>query len=127
MLKYKLTYEKVINLFGTLSSKSNTKIISQSQAKARLSSEKSIILLDVRTPEEYNEVHIPHSISLPLNQLKTEILKVASDKDTEIIVYCLSGMRAASACKELSAIGYTNVSNMGGIQSWKYETERGHK
>jgi len=92
-------------MFEAIFSKSNTKNISSSEAKARLSSNKNVLLLDVRTPEEYSEVHIPHSISLPLNQLKPGISKVASDKDAEIIVYCLSGIRAASACKELSAMG----------------------
>lgn len=99
--------------------------ISPSEAKERLSADENIILLDVRTPEEYREVHIPHSISLPLNELKSGITKAAKNKDAEIIVYCLSGMRAAQACRQLAYMGYTNVSNMGGIQSWRYETERG--
>ena len=112
-------------MFKTLFQKDTTRNISPREAKERLSSNKNIVLLDVRTPEEYREIHIPHSISLPLNELKTGIEKVAGDKNTEIIVYCLSGMRAAQACRQLSARGYTNVSNMGGIESWKYETERG--
>jgi phage shock protein E len=112
-------------MFETLFGKKSTGNISPSQARERLAANKNALLLDVRTPEEYSEVHIPHSISLPLNQLKSGISKVASEKNTEIIVYCLSGMRAASACKELAAMGYTNVSNMGGIQGWKYGTEKG--
>jgi phage shock protein E len=112
-------------MFEALFGKKGYTNISPREAKERLATGKGVLLLDVRTPEEYNEIHIPNSISLPLNQLKPGISKVASDKDTEIIVYCLSGMRAASACSQLAAMGYTNVSNMGGIQSWKYETERG--
>lgn len=99
--------------------------ISAREAKERLSANKNIILLDVRTPEEYRDIRIPHSISLPLDALKSGITKVTKDKDAEIIVYCLSGMRASKACRQLTSMGYTNVSNMGGIQSWKYETERG--
>ena len=112
-------------MFEALFQKSKTANISPREAKARLSSGEKIVLLDVRTPEEYREIRIPHSISLPLPELKTGIAKVAREKDAEIIVYCLSGMRAARACRELGAMGYTNVSNMGGIQSWSYETERG--
>lgn len=112
-------------MFEALFQKSKVANISPREAKARLSSGKKIVLLDVRTPEEYREIRIPHSISLPLDELKAGIAKVAGEKDTEIIVYCLSGMRAARACRELGAMGYTNVSNMGGIQSWSYETERG--
>lgn len=109
-------------LFGQKSAAS----ISHQQAKARLSSGDTIVLLDVRTPEEFDEIHIPNSISLPLNRLKQNIGSIAPDNDAEIIVYCLSGMRSSTACAQLVSLGYTNVSNMGGIQSWRYETVRGH-
>lgn len=112
-------------MFETLFGKKNIRNISPREAKERLSANKNIILLDVRTPEEYREVHIPHSISLPLNELKSGITKIVKNKDAEIIVYCLSGIRAAQACNQLASMGYNNVSNMGGIQSWRYETERG--
>lgn len=112
-------------MFESIFGKKSYQTISPAQAKQRLISGNPISLLDVRTPEEYREVHIPHSISLPLDQIKSGISKKVTDKNAEIIVYCLSGMRAASACRELAAMGYTNVSNMGGIQAWTYETERG--
>jgi rhodanese-related sulfurtransferase len=112
-------------MFGSLFGKKGYTNISPREGKERLSAGQNIILLDVRSPEEYREIHIPKSISLPLDQLKSGITKIASDKNTEIIVYCLSGMRAASACNQLAGMGYTNVSNMGGIQSWRYETEKG--
>ncbi len=113
-------------MFEVLFKKKSHKNISPLEAKERLAASKDVLLIDVRTPEEYREVHIPNSISLPLNQLKTGISKIASNKDTEIIVYCLSGMRASQACSQLATMGYTNISNMGGIQSWRYETEKGN-
>ena len=112
-------------MFESLFANKTKNNISPSEAKERLSANKNIILLDVRTPEEYREIRIPHSISLPLNELKSGITKFAKNKDDEIIVYCLSGMRASQACSQLASMGYTNVSNMGGIKSWRYETERG--
>lgn len=112
-------------MFESLFCKKTNSNISPREAKERLSANKNIIVLDVRTPEEHREIRIPHSVSLPLNSLKSGIAKVAKDKDAEIIVYCLSGMRASQAYSQLASMGYTNVSNMGGIQSWKYETERG--
>jgi len=112
-------------MFETLFGKKGYKSISPSEVKERLSSGQDFILLDVRTPEEYQEIHIPKSKSLPLDQVASGVAKIVSDKDAEIIVYCLSGRRAASACSQLAAMGYTNVSNMGGIQSWNYETEAG--
>lgn len=113
-------------MFTSLFGKKAYQDISTREGKERLSADKNIVLIDVRTPEEYADAHIPNSRSLPLNQLNSGISKITSDKDSEIIVYCLSGARAASACSQLCAMGYTNVSNMGGIASWKYETVRSH-
>ena len=84
-----------------------------------------LLLLDVRSPEEYAEGHIPNSISLPLQKLKGDIAAVAPDKGAEIVVYCLSGMRADTACRQLRQMGYTNVANMGGIGAWRYGIEKG--
>ena len=84
-----------------------------------------MVLLDVRTAEEYEQIHIPNSISLPLDRLKQDAGRVVSNKDSEIIVYCLSGARASTAASMLGAMGYTNVKNLGGIHAWRYETERG--
>ena len=110
-------------LFG----KKSYKKISPSEAKSALESNKNAVLVDVRTPDEYRQGHIPHSKLVPLNNLDSGIAKVAKDKDTELIVYCLSGARAASACSILSSMGYTNVSNLGGIQFWPYEIVRGNR
>ena len=114
-------------MFDSLFQNKKGRHVSPHEVKERLSSGEKIILLDVRTPEEYREVHIPHSISLPLDELKGGITKAVPKKDAQIVAYCLSGMRAAQACRELEAMGYTNVSNMGGIRNWSYETERGQK
>jgi len=113
-------------MFGSLFGQKSYQNISPLEGKNRLDTDKNIILIDVRTPDEYAQVHIPNSKSLPLNKLESGISKIAKDKESEIIVYCLSGARAASACSQLSTMGYTNVSNMGGIQAWKYETVHGH-
>ena len=112
-------------MFKTLFAQTRVPSITPQQAKKRLASADPVILLDVRTAEEYAEIHIPNSISLPLDRLKQKIDAVAPDKDAEIVVYCLSGARSATACGQLAAMGYTNVSNLGGIHSWPYETERG--
>lgn len=97
--------------------------VSVPDAKKLLDENKDILLLDVRSPEEYAEIHIPASTLLPLNQVENGISKYAPNKDKPILVYCLSGARADSACKTLAALGYTNVATMGGIRSWKYGLE----
>lgn len=103
----------------------NFKSISQDKAKDMLDSGRNVILIDVRPPEEHKELHIHNSISLPLDRLTSEIFDVVEDKSTEILVYCHSGIRAFFACKELVSLGYINVFNMGGINTWKYEKEEG--
>lgn len=99
--------------------------ISPQEAKKRLDSEKDIILLDVRTVEEYTEKHIPKSLLIPV----TDIEKVApvklTNKEAIIIVYCRSGNRSVTASIALVKMGYKNVYNLGGINSWTYETESG--
>lgn len=113
-------------MIEALSGKKSFADISPQEAKERLSAGRNVILLDVRSPEEHREIRIPKSISLPLDQLKSGITKITGgDRKAEIIVYCLSGVRSAAACRQLAALGYANVSNMGGMQSWRYETERG--
>lgn len=109
----------MLNLF---SSSKNYKSISPQDAKKRFESDKKVLLIDVRTPEKFHNLRIPNSISVPLSSIKENITRVAPNKDTEIIVYCQSGARASTACNELVKMGYTNISNMGGILSWPFET-----
>lgn len=107
---------------------SNQKMrMSPEEAKKRLESAKGIVLLDVRTKEEYSEKHIPKSTLIPLNILREQAPKKLPNKDAEILVYCRSGNRSASAIRILSKLGYSNVKNMGGIIHWPYETVSGKK
>lgn len=99
--------------------------LSQEEAKKKLDEDKEIILLDVRTPQEYKEKHIPNSILLPLDTIKRDSEKKLTNKEATIFVYCRSGGRSATAAATLASLGYTNVYNIGGIISWPYETEKG--
>lgn len=81
------------------------------------------ILLDVRSADEYQKGRIPGSKNFPLQQLPT-IGTMISDKDTPIFVYCLSGGRSARAVAFLKKVGYTNVTNIGGINSYNGPLER---
>jgi phage shock protein E len=121
-IKIILRGARMLNLF---TSSKNYKSISPQDAKKRFESDKNVLLIDVRTPEEFHSVRISNSISVPLNNIKDNIAKVAPNKDTEIIVHCQSGARASTACNELVKMGYTNISNMGGIMSWPFEKIKG--
>lgn len=79
-------------------------------------------LIDVRTPMEYKEEHIPGSRNLPLNNVK-EISSIVKDKNANIYVYCLSGGRSADAKHQLNQMGYQNVKNIGGISSYQGRLE----
>lgn len=77
-----------------------------------------LILLDVRTSEEWrDDGHIQGATLLPLQELEA---RAAAElpKDAEIIVYCRSGNRSEQAATYLASQGYTNIVDMGGINGW---------
>lgn len=75
------------------------------------------VLLDVRTPQEYREGHIPGSKSVPLKTID-KVASVVKAKDTPLYVYCYSGARSRQAVNMLQRMGYTNVINIGGIAAY---------
>lgn len=80
------------------------------------------IVLDVRTPEEYAEAHIPGAINVPNEEIGEEPIAELPDKDQLILVYCRSGNRSKQAAQKLADQGYTNVVEFGGINDWHGET-----
>ena len=96
-------------------------VLSPEEAKARMDDNPDLILLDVRTQEEYDEVHIPGAVCLP-NEMITADMPFPFGKDAEILVYSRSSRRSAEAAKKLWDMGFTNVSDFGGIIDWPYET-----
>lgn len=95
--------------------------LSPEEAKARMEANPDLILLDVRTQEEYDDGHIPGAVSLPSDMIE-EGMPFSFDKDAEILLYCHSDKRSAEAASRLRAMGYTNVSDIGCILDWPYET-----
>ena len=81
------------------------------------------ILVDVRTPQEYREGHIPGSKNVPLQQLD-KISSVADNKDVPMFVYCHSGARSRQAAAMLRHMGYANVNDIGGIAAYQGRVER---
>ena len=91
-------------------------------AGARLDSGDPVVLLDVRTAEEFAEGHIPGAVCLPVEAIGRTAPAELPDKSAEILVYCRSGSRSAKAARKLTGLGYTHVADFGGIQDWPYET-----
>ena len=81
------------------------------------------VLLDVRTPQEYREGHIPGSKNVPLQAID-KVTSIAENKDTALYVYCYSGARSRQAVGALGQMGYTNVQNIGGIAAYSGKVER---
>ena len=81
------------------------------------------VLLDVRTPQEYREGHIPGSKNVPLQTID-KISSVADNKNIPLFVYCYSGGRSRQAAAVLQSMGYTNVTNIGGITAYSGKVER---
>jgi phage shock protein E len=106
---------------STASKKSSFTNITPEEAKKRLDSEKGIVLLDVRTKEEYDTGHIKGSILIPVDNLKEEAESKLKEKNAPIFVYCRSGNRSTTAANILVNLGYKNVYNLGGINKWPYE------
>lgn len=103
------------------------KNITAQEAKRQLDNGDEIILLDVRTPAEYFDLHIPNSKLIPVDMIEEEALIQLLDRDATIFVYCRSGRRSVTASVALVKMGYTSVYNLGGIIDWPYETETGFK
>lgn len=93
-------------------------------AKELIDTEDDYVILDVRTQAEYDEGHIPDAILIPHDTVTTATEDALPDKDQLILVYCRSGNRSKQASQALLNLGYTNVVEFGGINSWPYEVEK---
>ena len=86
------------------------KDIMQSEIKSLMS--KGAILIDVRSPQEYNEGHLDNLILLPEYEILKKIEDIIPNKNTKIILYCSSGTRSKKAQEELEKMGYKNIYNV---------------
>ncbi len=99
------------------------KSLSMSKVAEALQQDPTIKLIDVRTKEEFRGGRIPKAINVPLDQIQN-IVKLVPDKEAKLFVYCLSGGRSSQAVLDLDRLGYTNITNIGGIMSWSGSVER---
>ena len=76
-----------------------------------------LFVLDVRTPQEYAEGHVPGAVNVPYDQLASRLAEVPKDKD--VVLYCKSGRRAGIAADVLAANGYMRLSHLeGDMPAW---------
>lgn len=91
------------------------------EAKKMMDSEKGVMIVDVRSQEEYEEKHINGAILIPNETIGDTTPKELPDKDAPILVYCRTGVRSKQASEKLIELGYTNIYDIGGITSWPYD------
>jgi len=96
--------------------------ISAADAQKMMAELKDFMILDVRTEAEYREGRIAGAVLIPDYEIKDRAEKELPDKNKVILVYCRSGRRSANAAGVLAGLGYVNVYDFGGINSWPYET-----
>ena len=81
--------------------------------------DRSLLLLDVRTPEEYSEGHLPGAINIPHTELAARIGELSDARSSDIVVYCRSGNRSAQALKVLGDAGFPRLFHLkGDFQGW---------
>jgi len=76
------------------------------------------LLLDVRSPSEFNSGHLEGALNIPVGELQSRLKELGST-DRSIVVYCASGMRSRSAQKLLQDNGFSQVHDLGSMGNWK--------
>ena len=99
--------------------------ITQEEAAKIMAEGEDYILLDVRTLAEFAQAHIPGAICVPNETIGDEDIPELPKKDQLILVYCRSGNRSKQAAGKLAKLGYTNVLEFGGINTWTGQTVSG--
>lgn len=97
--------------------------ISQEEVKEMMDAGDAVVL-DVREQSEYDEGHIPGAVLLPVGSIDGDTAAVIPEKSATVLVYCRSGNRSKTAAAALAELGYTDVYEFGGINTWPYEIEQ---
>ena len=109
MQKFKKLIKEMFSKKRTLENINNISYIKMQEI---LKEDNNTIILDVRSPQEYNEGHITGAINIPEYEILTKASNILKDKDTKIIVYCASGSRSKKTIKILQKIGFLNLYNL---------------
>src|SRR5690349_4818231 len=101
--------------------KSRITEIDTAEGERRLA-DPSVVILDVREPDEYDQGALPRAVHIPRGQLESNVENRITDHEAPVLVYCAGGTRSAFAAETLAQLGYTNVVSMdGGFNKWKNE------
>ncbi len=88
--------------------------ISPGELMQRMAEQDNILILDVRTPDEYTHSHLPGAMNIPHTEIEARLSELPDDRSSEIVVHCKTGRRAGIARETLRNEGYTNVRDLSG-------------
>ena len=97
------------------------KQISQEEAEEMMGRDDGHVIVDVRRQDEYDAAHIPGAILIPNESIGCDSPEALPDYDQIILIYCRTGNRSKQASEKLAAMGYTNIYEFGGINTWTGE------
>lgn len=93
--------------------------VSQDQLIAKQTNKEDMLVLDVRTPNEFKAGHVPGAMNISFNEIPANMDKLYSYKDKEVVVYCRSGSRAKVGISTLDQLGFTHISHLSGdMNAW---------
>ena len=117
---------KTLLLATTLALAAAANVYAASPAKpvAQAEASQPLVVIDVRTPEEFADGHLQGAQLLPVDSIAQGIAARVPDKHTPIQLYCRSGRRSAQALDTLKALGYTRLQNLGGLEDASHSSQR---
>ncbi len=120
MLKIKSIFTLVLSLFAVAVFAGETPQISQQEFLAALKApNNNIVLLDVRSKDEYNQGHIAGAINMSHDEIKDNLSQLAQYKNSTVVVHCRSGYRAGIAENILSSNGFSDLRHLtGDMNGW---------
>lgn len=95
--------------------------IAQEEAKEMMTKNDGHVIVDVRRQDEYDEGHIPGAVLIPNESITDKQPEQLPDLNQVILIYCRSGRRSKEASQKLADMGYTNIYEFGGINTWTGE------
>lgn len=98
--------------------------IAQEEAKKMMTKNDGHVIVDVRRQDEYDEGHIPGAVLIPNESITDKQPEQLPDLNQVILIYCRSGRRSKEASQKLADMGYTNIYEFGGINTWNGEIEK---
>jgi len=110
----------LIFLAGSTVCMAEVAYLPQAELMQRIKANRAGLILDVRSPEEYAEGHIPGAINIPHDRLGSRLAEIGAHKDKDIVLYCRSGRRVGVAADILQAAGFSKLLHLAGdMDGWR--------